>query len=259
MLLCREAQEGSGVVSDPRALQDAKHTGDSHLVPEPAPAEVPALHPQGHLPQLLPEDEQVRSVVHGPGRHPLGSVTELVEAVVDVTDQLPADGELRVDIGREEVLEGKGDVSPRHRKGLAPRPTTSHTPRHVSLWAPSPGASTHSGDAHTVSTLLLGRPSAAPCHSPEAAGVGPAPGVLHLLRGASAATNPTGREEIRPPVLPMLCVWRGVSVSLSVCVSVCVSLSVCVCVQVQAAASSPSLECTFTKRKAGHSPRHTTR
>lgn len=61
---------------------------------------------QGHLPQLPPECEEVGSIVNGPGRHPLGPVAKLVEAVVDVSDQLPAERELSLDVRREEVLTG---------------------------------------------------------------------------------------------------------------------------------------------------------
>lgn len=63
--------------------------------------------PPGHLPQLLPEYEKVSSVVDGPRHHPLSPITELVKAVVDVSNQLPAHGELRLDVGREEVLMGR--------------------------------------------------------------------------------------------------------------------------------------------------------
>lgn len=63
--------------------------------------------PPGHLPQLLPEYEKVSSVVDGPRHHPLSPITELVKAVVDVSNQLPAHGELRLDVGREEVLTGR--------------------------------------------------------------------------------------------------------------------------------------------------------
>ena len=61
----------------------------------------------GHLPQLLPEDEEVSSIVDGPRRNPLGPVAKLVEAVVDVSNELPADGELSLDVGWEEVLTGR--------------------------------------------------------------------------------------------------------------------------------------------------------
>ena len=61
----------------------------------------------GHLPQLLPEYEKVSSIVDGPRRDPLGPISKLVEAVVDVPDELPADGKLSLDVGREEVLAGR--------------------------------------------------------------------------------------------------------------------------------------------------------
>lgn len=74
---------------------------------DPAPHNWPHGAHQGHLPQLLPEDEEVSSIVDGPRHHPLGPVAELVEAVVDVANQLPADGELSLDVGWEEVLTGE--------------------------------------------------------------------------------------------------------------------------------------------------------
>lgn len=66
------------------------------------------------MPELLPEYEKISSVVNGPGRDPLGSVSKLVEAVVDISNQLPAHGKLGLDVSREEVLEksGKKDSGP---------------------------------------------------------------------------------------------------------------------------------------------------
>lgn len=61
----------------------------------------------GHLPQLLPEYEKVSSIVDGPGRDPLGPISKLVEAVVDVPNEFPADSKLSLDVGREEVLAGR--------------------------------------------------------------------------------------------------------------------------------------------------------
>lgn len=63
--------------------------------------------PPGHLPQLLPECEKVSSVVDGPRHHPLSPIAELVKAAIDVSNQLPAHGELRLDVGWEEVLTGR--------------------------------------------------------------------------------------------------------------------------------------------------------
>lgn len=56
------------------------------------------------MPELLPENEKISSIVNGPGCDPLGSVSELVEAVVDISNQLPAHGKLILDISWEEVL-----------------------------------------------------------------------------------------------------------------------------------------------------------
>lgn len=63
---------------------------------------------QSHLPELLPEYEKISSVVNGPGRNPLGSVSKFVEAVVDISNQLPAHGKLSLDVSWEEVLEKDG-------------------------------------------------------------------------------------------------------------------------------------------------------
>lgn len=60
------------------------------------------------MPELLPEYEKIGSVVNGPGRNPLGSVSKLVEAIVDISNQLPTHGKLGLDVSWEEVL-GKGD------------------------------------------------------------------------------------------------------------------------------------------------------
>lgn len=57
------------------------------------------------MPELLPEYEKISSIVNGPGCNPLGSVSKLVEAVVDISNQLPAHGKLGLDISWEEVLE----------------------------------------------------------------------------------------------------------------------------------------------------------
>lgn len=54
--------------------------------------------------QLLPKYEKVSSIVNGPRCNPLGPISKLVEAVVDVPDELPADGKLSLDVSREEVL-----------------------------------------------------------------------------------------------------------------------------------------------------------
>lgn len=59
---------------------------------------------QSHLPELLPEYKKISSVVNGPGRNPLGSVSKFVEAVVDISNQLPAHGKLSLDVSWEEVL-----------------------------------------------------------------------------------------------------------------------------------------------------------
>lgn len=63
---------------------------------------------QGHMPELLPEYEKISSIVDGPGRDPLGSVSKLVEAVVDISNQLPTHGKLGLDVSWEEVLETGG-------------------------------------------------------------------------------------------------------------------------------------------------------
>lgn len=60
------------------------------------------------MPKLLSKYEKISSVVNGPGRNPLGSVSKLVEAVVDISNQLPAHGKLSLDVSWEEVL-GKSD------------------------------------------------------------------------------------------------------------------------------------------------------
>lgn len=60
------------------------------------------------MPELLPKYEKISSVVNGPGRNPLGSVSKLIEAVVDISNQLPAHGKLSLDVGWEEVLENGG-------------------------------------------------------------------------------------------------------------------------------------------------------
>lgn len=63
---------------------------------------------QSYVPELLPEYEKISSVVNGPGRNPLSSVSKLVEAVVDISNQLPAHGKLSLDVSWEEVLEKGG-------------------------------------------------------------------------------------------------------------------------------------------------------
>lgn len=60
------------------------------------------------MPELLPKYEKISSVVNGPGRNPLGSVSKLIEAVVDISNQLPAHGKLSLDVSWEEVLENGG-------------------------------------------------------------------------------------------------------------------------------------------------------
>lgn len=56
------------------------------------------------MPELLPEYEKISSIVNGAGRNPLGSVSKLVEAVVDISNQLPTHGKLGLDVSWEEVL-----------------------------------------------------------------------------------------------------------------------------------------------------------
>lgn len=64
------------------------------------------------MPEFLPEYEKISSVVNGPGCDPLCSVSKLVKAVVDVSNQLPAHGKLSLDVSREEVLERGGTQWP---------------------------------------------------------------------------------------------------------------------------------------------------
>lgn len=63
---------------------------------------------QSHMPELLPKYEKISSVVNGPGRNPLRSVSKLIEAVVDISNQLPAHGKLSLDVSWEEVLGKSG-------------------------------------------------------------------------------------------------------------------------------------------------------
>lgn len=76
-------------------------------------SQTPAL--QSYMPELLPEYEKISSVVDGPGRDPLGSVSKLVEAVVDIPNQLSAHGELSLDVSGEEVLKKGGKKRDRAR------------------------------------------------------------------------------------------------------------------------------------------------
>lgn len=60
---------------------------------------------QSYMPKLLSKYEKISSIVNGPGRNPLGSVSKLVETVVDISNQLPAHGKLSLDVSWEEFLE----------------------------------------------------------------------------------------------------------------------------------------------------------
>lgn len=63
---------------------------------------------QSYMPKLLSKYEKISSIVNGPGRNPLGSVSKLVETVVDISNQLPAHGKLSLDVSWEEFLEKSG-------------------------------------------------------------------------------------------------------------------------------------------------------
>lgn len=56
------------------------------------------------LPQLLPKYEEVGGVIDGSGSDPLRTVPELIKAVINIPDQLPAGSKLGLNVSWEEVL-----------------------------------------------------------------------------------------------------------------------------------------------------------
>lgn len=57
-----------------------------------------------NLPELLPKYEEVGGVIDGSGCDPLRTVPELIKAVINISDQLPAGSKLGLNVSWEVVL-----------------------------------------------------------------------------------------------------------------------------------------------------------